>query len=85
MEVLYTIQTYKHTHIRYLASHIIKQTHTINHLGTKIMCVLRVCMMLCYGLRDERERQGEGGEGGLYYRGRALQSKPIYTRYPGSN
>lgn len=40
------VETHKHTHIRYLASHTIKQTHTINHLGAKAMCVLGVCVML---------------------------------------
>lgn len=43
-------------------------------------------------MRDERAtgvREEEGGEGGgvrvEHYPGRALQSKPIYTRYPNSN
>lgn len=37
--------------------------------------------------RDQGRVVGGGGMGRVeqYYRGRALQSKPIYTRYPGSN
>lgn len=48
--------THKHTHIRYLASHTIKQTHTINHLGTKIMCVYVCVYDVMLGLGEMKER-----------------------------
>lgn len=53
------VETHTHTHTFNNLPHAIKQTHTSNLLGCRIMCGLKEVTLI--RVRDRREKQGASG------------------------